>query len=92
MSTGYCGTCLRINQWIVKQMDTLSQYAGGTNPYEVAQDFTLRGEPVCAGDTVQLSTAQAAMYIEAGLVKAPAPTAKQPITPVAKSTAAADPK
>jgi hypothetical protein len=71
MSHGYCGTCLRINLWIANKMDILSQYAGGTAPYEALQDFTLRGDTVAAGDTVQMSTAQAAMFIKAGLIKDP---------------------
>jgi hypothetical protein len=79
MSHGYCGTCLRINLWIANKMDILSQYAGGTAPYQTQQAFTLRGDSVAQGDTVQLSTAQAATLIAAGFVKAPAPGAAQPV-------------
>jgi hypothetical protein len=69
---GYCGTCLRINLWMVDKMDIISQYAGGTSSYEALQDFTLRGDPVLKGDTVQMSTAQAALFIKAELIKQPA--------------------
>jgi hypothetical protein len=85
MSHGYCGTCLRINLWIANKMDILSQYAGGTSPYQAQQAFTLRGDDVAQGDTVQLSTAQAATFIAAGLVKAPAPGADQPVTPAQRA-------
>ncbi len=78
MSFGYCGTCLRVNLWLVNKMNLLSEYAGGTQDYQAAQTFTLRGDEIARGDSVKLSTAQAAMLIASGLVKAPAPRAPAP--------------
>lgn len=87
-NSGYCGTCLRINLWLVDKMNILSQYAGGTDPYEALQDFTLRNDPVAQGDTVQMSTAQAALFIKAGLIKDPGKAKPAPAASVAADAVA----
>jgi hypothetical protein len=70
--SGFCAFCSKVNMLLINAIDTVSTLAGGTQPYTATTAFTLRGLPVAVGDVVQLSTAQGAWHISAGLVAAPA--------------------
>ena len=76
--SGVCLFCHKVNMLLIQAIDTVSTLAGGTHPYTAAQAFRLRGEDVAIGQTVQLSTSQAARLIDMGLVQAAAQSAPAP--------------
>ena len=75
----YCAGCLQTRLTVMHYWGKLMQQ--NTTPFEVLNSFNLMGHDVTVGDTVQLTDAQAAQCLNAGLVQAlhtaaPAPTTK----------------